>query len=103
MTRPDSITVSADVANAGSCPGTEVVDLYIRDLVASVAQPVRVLRGFRRVPLDRGEKQSVSFTLDADALALYDQRNRLVTEPGRFQVWIAPDSAHGVGGEFTLQ
>jgi len=103
MTRTGTVTVSADIANTGNREGTEIVQLYIRDLVASVAQPVRALKGFRRVPLGPGEKSTVSFTLDAAALAFYNQHNQLVTEPGRFQVWIAPDSAHGVEGEFTLR
>jgi beta-glucosidase len=103
MTRTGSVTVSADIANTGGREGTEIVQLYIRDLVASVAQPVRALKGFRRVALGSGEKRTVSFTLDAAALAFYNQHNQLVTEPGRFQVWIAPDSAHGVEGEFTLR
>jgi len=103
MTRTGSVTVSADIANTGNREGTEIVQLYIRDLVASVAQPVRALKGFRRVPLGPGEKRTVGFTLDAAALAFYNQHNQLVTEPGRFQVWIAPDSARGVEGEFTLR
>jgi beta-glucosidase len=98
-----SITISADIANAGNRDGTEVVQLYIRDLVASVAQPVRLLKGFQRVSLGPGEKRTVSFTLDAAALAFYNQHNQLITEPGRFQIWIAPDSTRGVEGEFTVR
>ncbi len=97
------ITVSAEIANRGSRAGTETVQLYIRDLVASVAQPVRKLRGFERVALKAGETRTVSFTLSAADLAFYDEHVRLVTQPGRFYVWIAPNAAEGVRGEFELR
>jgi beta-glucosidase len=103
LRRDGTLTVSAEVANQGAREADEVVQLYIRDLVASVAQPVRELKGFRRVHLRAGEKQLVEFPLTAADLAFYDQQLRLVTEPGKFQVWIAPDSASGVEGEFVLE
>lgn len=65
-------------------------------------QPVRELKGFRRIHLKPGEKQVVTFSLNTKDLAFYDERMQLVTEPGKFQVWIAPDSVHGVEGEFTV-
>jgi beta-glucosidase len=64
---------------------------------------VRLLQGFRRVPLKAGETRTVTFTIAAGDLAFHDQQMRLVTEPGRYQVWIAPDSVRGLEGEFTLQ
>ncbi len=96
------LTVSGTVSNTGSRESDEVVQLFIRDLVASVAQPVRELKGFRRIHLKPGEKQVVTFSLGAKDLAFYDERMQLVTEPGKFQVWIAPDSDHGIEGEFTV-
>jgi beta-glucosidase len=62
---------------------------------------VRELKGFRRVHLKPGEKQSVEFTLKGGDLAFH-KGAQLVTEPGRFQVWIAPDSAAGAPGEFVV-
>ncbi|MGH9663805.1 MAG: glycoside hydrolase family 3 C-terminal domain-containing protein, partial [Bryobacteraceae bacterium] len=97
------LTVSADVTNTGAREADEVVQLYIRDLVASVCQPVRELKGFRRVHLKPGEKQTVEFTLTPADLAFYNEDVRLVNEPGGFQVWIAPDSARGVEGKFMLE
>jgi beta-glucosidase len=97
-----SITVSADVANTGSRESDEVVQLYIRDLVGSITRPVRELKGFERVHLKPGEKRTVSFTLHSNDLAFYNSRMQLAAEPGQFHVWIAPDSARGVRGEFTL-
>jgi beta-glucosidase len=99
----ESITVSADVANRGPREAAETVQLYIRILVASVVQPVRKLVGFQRVPLKPGERRTVNFNLSAPDLAFYDEHMRLVNEPGRIQVWIAPDAARGLSGEFELR
>ena len=77
--------------------------LYVRDLVASVARPVRQLKGFRRVHLKPGEKQTVSFVIAEQDLAFYNSSMQLVTEPGEFHAWIAPDSASGSPVSFRLQ
>jgi beta-glucosidase len=97
------LTVSADITNRGSREAAEVVQLYIHDVTASVAQPVRLLKGFRRIALKPGERQTVSFRLTTADLAFYNQEMKLVTEPGRFEVWIAPDSQSGMKGEFTVR
>ena len=99
----ERLTVSAQVANRGSREGIETVQLYIHDVVASVVQPVRKLRGFQRISLQPGETQRVRFTLSPEDLAFYNSRMQRVTEAGRFQVWIAPDAARGVMGEFELR
>jgi len=98
-----SMTVSAEVTNRGTRGTTETVQLYLRDLVASVAQPVRKLTGFQRIALKAGERRTVAFTVSATDLSFYDEHMRLITEPGRFQVWIAPDAARGLSGEFELR
>ena len=73
---PDGpIEVSADVTNTGSRKGDEVVQLYLRDKVASVVQPLRELRGFERVTLARGETKRVTFTLDRDDFSLVNAAN----------------------------
>jgi beta-glucosidase len=98
-----AITVSADVANTGTREATETVQLYVRQLVATVVQPVRKLTAYQRVPLKPGQRQTLQFTLLPADLAFYDQHMRLVTEPGRIQVWIAPDATRGVTGQFELR
>jgi beta-glucosidase len=97
------LTVSAKVRNKGIREADEVVQLYVRDLVASVVRPVRELKGFRRIHLKPGETRTVEFSMTTDDLAFYNEQMRLVTEPGKFQVWIAPDSVRGVEGEFTVE
>jgi len=98
----EKIEVSADVANTGTRDADEIVQLYIHAPAGSVARPVRELKDFRRVHLKAGEKQRVSFHLGASEIAAYNASLRLVAEPGKYHVWIAPDSVRGAGGEFTV-
>ena len=97
------LTVSAEVRNQGAREADEVVQLYIRDLVASVSRPVRELKGFRRIHLRPGEQQTVRFSFGSKDLAFYNERMQYVTEPGEFQVWISPDSVSGVVGKFNVE
>ena len=89
------MTATADVTNAGSRSGEEVVQLYVRLRGTSVAQPVRALKGFQRISLAAGETKKVSFDLSADSFALWNDHNQFVVEPAEATVWISPDSAHG--------
>jgi beta-glucosidase len=98
-----TLTVSAEVTNTGDREAEEVVQLYVRDLVGSVSRPVRELKGFERIRLKPKQTQKVTFSLSTADLAFYNDRMQLVTEPGEFQVWIAPDSTRGVQGEFTVE
>ena len=103
LRRDGRLMVSADVANRGGREAAEVVQLYVHAVAASVIQPVRLLKGFQRVMLKPGEKRRVEFTIAASDLAFHNQQMQLVTEPGRYQVWIAPDSASGLQGEFVVE
>jgi len=103
MPASGAITVSADITNRGKHEGVETVQLYIHDVTASVAQPVRVLKGFRRIELKPNATETVTFSIGANDLAFYNERMQLVTEPGRFEVWIAPDAESGLMGTFTLR
>jgi beta-glucosidase len=88
-----SLKVSAEVENLGTRAGDEVVQLYLRDLVASVSRPVKELKGFRRVSLAPGEKKTVEFLLGPRELGFYDETLKFVVEPGGFQVWVGASSA----------
>jgi beta-glucosidase len=88
----EPLEVSVDVANTGHRAGDEVVQLYLRDDVASVTRPVRELRGFERITLGPGETRTVRFTLGPEDLAFYDQQMRRVVEPGSFTVWVGASS-----------
>lgn len=83
-TTDDVIDVSVDVTNTGARHGTETVQLYVTDEVASVVRPYRQLAGFARVPLDPGECRTVMFSVHPSRLAFYDADMQFVCEPGRF-------------------
>jgi beta-glucosidase len=100
--RGESVTVSATLRNVGTRSGTEVVQLYVRDVVASRVRPVRELRGFRRVELAPGESTEVCFELSTHDLAFHDARLEQVVEPGEFHVWIGADATASLGGVFHV-
>lgn len=102
LTPDGSIVVSADLTNVGERMADEVVQLYVRDVVANVTRPVRELKGFTRVRLQPGERQIVRFTVTADDLAFYGRQMRRMTEPGTFHVWIGGSSTTDLRAEFTL-
>ncbi len=97
------LTVSADIANTGLVEADEIVQFYTRQLVGSLTRPVRELRSFRRIRLKPGETKPVEFLLKSEDLAYYNAKGILLTEPGKFNIWIAPDSASGLSGEFILR
>jgi len=91
------------LANVGSRAGTEIVQLYIRDLAASAGpRPVRELKGFQKILLQPGESRDVAFTLSANDLGYYDTRGNWLVEPGKYQLWLAKDSASGQPVDFEL-
>jgi beta-glucosidase len=92
--RPDGrVTVSVEVENVGQRVGDEVVQLYIRDVAASVTRPVRELKGFQRVTLHPGEKRRLEFTLTPELLGFYNRDMRFLVEPGEFKVMMGTSSA----------
>jgi len=97
------VEVSATVANRGLREGTEVVQLYVRDLVGSLTRPVRELKGFERVTLAPGEERRVRFRLSTDDLAFYNGDGELVTEPGAFRVWIGWNAEAGLEDGFEVR
>ncbi len=101
MAPDDSLTVSADIRNSGSRAGDEIVEMYVRDNVASVSRPVKELKGFQRVALGPGQRTRVQFTITRHDLEFWSD-NGWIAEPGQFTVWIGPSSASGLEGRFTL-
>ena len=89
----EPIEVSIEVLNTGEQAGDEVVQLYCRDLVASIARPVRILLGFARLALAPGQARRVTFTVHPSRLAFYDPQMRFVTESGAFTFSIGASSA----------
>jgi len=101
--RPDgSLTVTVEVENVGSRAGDEVVQLYIRDVAASVTRPVKELKGFQRITLQPGEKKRVEFTLGPEHLGFYNRMMRFVVEPGEFKVMVGPNSQDLIETRFEV-
>ena len=100
--RGGKIEVTAKVTNTGKRAGDEVAQLYINDPVASISQPVRRLRGFKRVTLQPGQTKTVSFTLDKSDVGFYDNRARFRVENGRINVWVG-DSSSVTAGKQTFR
>ena len=91
-TTGDTVTVRVDVTNTGAVAGDEVVQLYVRDEEATVARPVRELRGFRRLHLQPGECRTVAFRLSTEQLSYVGADLRRVVEPGRVSVQVGTSS-----------
>jgi beta-glucosidase len=91
------------LANAGPRDGETVVQLYIRDLVASVSRPVKELKGFEKIMLKAGERRIIEFTLDENDLKFYNAQLDYVAEPGEFKVQIGLDSQDVQEQSFELR
>ncbi len=98
----DTVTATVTVANTGSREGTEVVQLYVRDDVASVGRPVRELKGFQRVTLKPAESRAVDIRVAVRDLAFYGLDMKRVVEPGTFRVYVGPSSAEGQEARFEV-
>ena len=98
-----AVTVTASVTNTGQRAGAEVVQIYVGDIEASVARPLRELKGFAKVYLEPGETQQVSCQLDERAFAYWSQRFRQwVVESGEFMIAVGNSSRHLVATETII-
>jgi len=98
----DTVRVTVTLANTGTREGTEVVQLYVRDEVGSVARPVRELKGFRRVTLKPGETRAVELRLAVRDLVFYGLDMRPTVEAGTFRVFVGPNAAQGLEATFEV-
>jgi beta-glucosidase len=102
MERGDTLWVSVTVTNTGDMDGTEVVQLYTRDMVGSLTRPVKELKGFQKILLPKGKSSEVRFALTAEALKFVGGDLTEVAEPGEFRVMTGTDSEHLTEAAFTL-
>jgi len=103
FTEGNTLKVECKITNTGKFDASEVAQLYIRDMVASLARPVRELKGFKKINLKAGETKTVSFTLNSDQLAFWNADMVKRAEAGEFQVWISTDSQSGKPVSFKLK
>jgi beta-glucosidase len=92
ISKTDSATVSVTIKNSGTKDGNEVVQLYIRDLLASEARPVMELKGFQRIHLKAGESKTISFSITPELLSMLNDKMEVVVEPGDFRIMIGASS-----------
>jgi beta-glucosidase len=98
-----TLTVKVTITNTSNIDGTEVAQLYVRDLVGSITRPVKELKGFQRVTLKAGEAKTIEFKLTTDDLAFYGLDMTLKAEPGDFNLWVGTNSQDGLKDDFTIQ
>ena len=98
----DTVDIHAEITNTGDVAADEVVQLYVRDLVANVTRPVKELKGFRRICIEPGETLTVDFRLHTDDLSFYGRDMQQVTEPCEFHAWIGGSSETHLRTEFRI-
>ena len=99
----DTLSVTFTLSNTGDYDGTEVAQVYIRDLVGSLTRPVKELKAFRRVSLKSGESSTVTLQIPVQELAFVGLDGVKKVEPGDFQLWVAGDSASGEPVSFKVK
>ena len=103
MNEKGKITASVTVTNTGNYDADEIVQMYIRDMVGSVARPVKELKGFERIHLKKGESRTVSFDITAEQLKFYNSTLNWACEPGEFEVMVGGNSRDVQTKKFSLQ
>jgi len=104
MKESDFLKVSCTLKNTGKYAGEEVVQLYLRDMVANVTRPLKELKDFQKVMLKPGESRELSFVIDKEKLSFYDRDMKWGTEPGQFRVMLGNSSDNiKLSGEFELE
>lgn len=103
LTQGEVLELNATISNTGDRFGEEVVQLYIQDISASVARPVRELKGFQKIGLEPGASEEVKFTLEVEDLIYFGADRQWGIEPGTIRVWIGPNASEGLGSSFEIQ
>jgi beta-glucosidase len=101
LSKNGKIKVSVEVKNTSNVDGKEVVQLYIRDLVASVTRPVRELKGFELTEIKAGQTKTVSFTIDEKTIQFYSAKKIWEAEPGDFQLFVGGSSMATLQADFN--
>ena len=103
ITENETVTAECTITNTGKVDGIEIVQLYVRDPVATIARPVRELKGFQKIRLKVGESKTVKFNISPKDIGFWHFDNRYKTEPGEFRIWISPDSQTGEYKSFSIK
>ncbi|WP_262708450.1 beta-glucosidase BglX [Sphingobacterium paludis] len=103
MRADDKIIATVNVKNTGNYDGEEVVQLYLRDVYASITRPVKELKGFQKIFLKKGEARDINFEISAADLKFYNNELKFVAEPGDFKLYIGTNSSDVSEAQFTLE
>jgi beta-glucosidase len=103
LTSEGSIKASVDLKNTGNFDGEEVIQLYIRDVVASITRPMKELKGFKKEMIRKGETQTVAFEISEKDLRFYNSQLNFDSEPGEFEVFIGGNSDQLLKASFILE
>ncbi len=99
----EAVKVSVEMTNSGNYDGKEVVQLYLHDVAASLARPIKELKGFELIELKKGETKTVTLTLTEKELGFYDNDGNYLVEPGTFKIMVGGSSDKGLEGSFELE
>lgn len=99
----ETLEVSVTVTNTGEVAGSEVVQLYIQDLSADIARPVKELKGFEKISLEKGAQKRVTFKITDKDLAYWNNELQYKADPGFFKVYVGGDSRYVKSNSFELQ
>jgi len=103
ISKNGTLNASVEITNTGNRSGEEVVQLYIRDLVGSITRPIKELKGFQKISLQKGETKTITFTISKDALQFYTVNKIFEVEAGDFEVWIGGDSVTNLKTTFSVE
>ncbi len=103
ISKKDALTVTVSLSNTGKYDGEEIVQLYIRDIAASVVRPVKELKGFEKVFLKAGETKTIRFLLNTASLSFFDAEGNVKLEPGKFSVFVGANSNDVLEQNFELK
>jgi len=99
----EAVKITVEVTNSGNYDGKEVVQLYIHDDVASIARPVKELKGFELIDLKKGETKTITFTLTEKELGFYNNEGKYLVESGTFKIMVGGSSDKGLEGGFEIK
>lgn len=103
LTRNGSVTISATITNTGNYAGEEVVQLYTHDKVRSITPPMKELKGFKKIFLEKGASQTVTFEITTEDLKFYNNKEEFIFEPGEFEFFVGGSSDNEFTRSFTVE
>ncbi|CAM1342313.1 glycoside hydrolase family 3 N-terminal domain-containing protein [Tenacibaculum amylolyticum] len=103
LTNANTLKISVDIKNTGNRKGNEIVQLYVQDVVGSITRPVKELKKFKKISLEAGEQQTVTFELEVNDLKYYNNKMEYGVEQGDFNIWIGKNAANGLKETFKYE